>query len=123
VPPNARAACQSISIGAIYATTFITPLIYLPLNEEIQGWAMFMFIVPLALLTFYCYRRLPETHGVSLDTITTLLTQSEPIGALSGTCACQVTDTQLLPQFHLQYEDNSSRKSVANITEREETRF
>ena len=63
VPLNARAACQSITIGFICITSFVSPLIYLPLNELISGWAICMFIVPLTLVTLYCYARLPETKG------------------------------------------------------------
>lgn len=69
VPNNARAACQSIGIGFIYITSFVNPLIYLPLNEAVSGYAILMFIVPLTVCTSYCYYRLPETRGRSIQDI------------------------------------------------------
>jgi hypothetical protein len=66
---------------------------------------MFMFIVPLAFLTFYCHRRLPETRGVSMDTITAQLSQSQPIGSLFA-CARRVTDAEALPRMHVKYDVN-----------------
>jgi hypothetical protein len=69
VPNNARAACQSIGIGFIYVTSFANPLIYLPLNEAVSGYAILMFIVPLTVCTSYCYYRLPETRGRSIQDI------------------------------------------------------
>jgi hypothetical protein len=108
VPPNARAACQSISIGVVYATAFITPLIYYPLNQAIGGLAMMMFIAPLGCLTLYCYRRLPETRGRNPDMIAFRLNQIEPVGMFKCGVLRSTPPAQPAwwPVFEFRYDEN-----------------
>jgi hypothetical protein len=87
---------------------FITPLVYYPLNGAIGGWAMMMFIVPLAGLTLYCYRWLPETRGRNADMIAWMMNQIEPVGMF--TCGVlrrpAPTPPTSLPMFEFKYANN-----------------
>ena len=45
------------------------PFLYLPLNGAIGAYSLFLFIIPLAFTTYYCYIRLPETRKRPIEEI------------------------------------------------------
>lgn len=70
-PAPIRATAMSISTFLIWAGNFVVSLVFPPLGELWGASTMFaVFAVISALSLVFCYRRVPETKGVSLDQIT-----------------------------------------------------
>uniref|UniRef100_A0A914VYZ6 Major facilitator superfamily (MFS) profile domain-containing protein n=1 Tax=Plectus sambesii TaxID=2011161 RepID=A0A914VYZ6_9BILA len=62
-PQHARSSVQSLGISAQYIGSFISPVIYFPLESLVGPYSFLLFIIPLILITVYFYFYLPETKN------------------------------------------------------------
>ncbi|PWV69904.1 sugar porter family MFS transporter [Nocardia neocaledoniensis] len=70
-PAPIRATAMSITTFIIWAGNFVVSLVFPPLGERWGASAMFLIFAAVSALSLvFCYRRVPETKGVSLDEIT-----------------------------------------------------
>uniref|UniRef100_A0A914X5R6 Major facilitator superfamily (MFS) profile domain-containing protein n=1 Tax=Plectus sambesii TaxID=2011161 RepID=A0A914X5R6_9BILA len=68
-PQYARSKVQSLGISSQYITSFLSPIIYFPLEELVGPFSFFLFIIPLCTTAVYFYWRLPETKNREIGDI------------------------------------------------------
>ncbi len=70
-PAPIRATAMSITTFLIWAGNFLVSLVFPPLGELWGASTMFFLFAAISAVSLvFCYRRVPETKGVSLDQIT-----------------------------------------------------
>jgi MFS family permease len=62
-PQYARSSVQSLSISMQYVGSFVSPIIYFPLESLVGPYSFLLFIIPLVLTTIYFQFYLPETKN------------------------------------------------------------
>jgi MFS family permease len=68
-PPQACCSVQSLAISTQYLTSFISPIIYFPLESIVGPYSFLIFIVPLYFTAYYFHRNLPETRNREISDI------------------------------------------------------
>ncbi|CAG2162713.1 unnamed protein product [Oppiella nova] len=66
---GARALATSIAVSVNWTANFIVGLVFLPLQEKMEGYVFVIFSILLAMFWLFVYKKVPETKGKTVEEI------------------------------------------------------